>query len=102
MHGGTAGNGNPTRTEYGFECPQRVPGYDCVRWGSNMTLVNTSWSPLGDFRQGGSIGFDGVRSYGLVEQRAAPVTTWRPATVLSAIVVVTLIRCPGLDVNDDV
>ena len=66
--GAIAANGNPTATIYGFECPQRVPGYACVRWGSNMSLIHTAWSPLGDFRQGGSIGFDGQASHATVEQ----------------------------------
>jgi hypothetical protein len=57
--GNEAQNGNPIPTWYGFECPQRVPGYHCGRWGSNMTLNHTYWSPLGDFRQVGWVGLRG-------------------------------------------
>lgn len=66
--GDIAQNGNPIPSWYGFECPQLVAGYPCVRWGSNMSLHNTTWSALGDYRQGGSIGFDGVRSFAAVAQ----------------------------------
>ena len=65
--GTVAQNGNPTHNQYGYECPQLVR-YNCSRWGSNMSLHHTSWSPLGKFRQGSSIGFDGTRSFGVVPQ----------------------------------
>jgi len=60
-----AQNGNPTANWYGFECPQLVPGYNCTRWGSNMSLTAVAWSPLGNYRAGGSLGFDGINSYGI-------------------------------------
>ena len=65
--GSVASNGNPHKNQYGYECPQRVT-YNCSRWGANMSLHNTRWSPLGRFRQGGSIEFNGADSFGLVEQ----------------------------------
>jgi hypothetical protein len=65
--GAVAVNGNPNGP-----CPQLVPGYDCSRWGSNMSLHGTSWSTLGRYRAGGSIGFDGVASYGV----AAHTVIW--------------------------
>lgn len=52
-------NGNPNGP-----CPQLVPGYDCSRWGSNMSLVNASWSTAGKYRAGGAISFGSGQSYG--------------------------------------
>ena len=66
--GSVAQNGNPRRNQYGWECPQMVR-YNCTRWGSNMSLHGTHWADAGDYRAGGSIGFNGSStSYGLLQQ----------------------------------
>ena len=60
--GSLAVNGNPNGP-----CPQLVPGYDCSRWGSNMSLFNATWSTAGKFRAGGAIAFDGKSSFGVAK-----------------------------------
>ena len=60
--GDIALNGNPNGP-----CPQLVPGYDCSRWGSNMTLMNASWSTVGKYRAGGAINFGAGESYGVAK-----------------------------------
>ena len=67
QEGASAANGNPHFDKrYGWECPQAPGALNCSRWGSNMTLVNTSWSKRGVYRSGGAIGFDGSTSFGVV------------------------------------
>jgi hypothetical protein len=60
MAGSVAFNGNPTHNWYGYECPQLTSGYNCSVWGSNMSLQGAHWSPVGRYRSGGAIGFDGA------------------------------------------
>ena len=66
--GGVAYNGNPR------PCGQST--CNCKDWGSNdwapdMRLVGAHWSALGAYRNGSSIGFDGVRAHGIAPHHAA-------------------------------